>query len=168
MTNSGYGRIINITSGAGLYGNFGQANYSAGKMGILGLSKTLAKEGEKYNVMVNCIAPIAASQMTAALLPLAVLKELKPEHIVPLVTYLASADCRENGGIFEAGGGWYSKLRWERSAGVKLGEGDSCCSAEDIAKHFTAISDFSRETSSYPTDAIDAIRVALSTPKPFK
>ena len=66
MQEKNYGRIINVGSGAGLYGNFGQANYSAAKMGILGLTNTLAKEGDKNNIRVNCIVPVAASRMTVS------------------------------------------------------------------------------------------------------
>lgn len=76
MQQKSYGRIVNVTSGAGLYGNFGQANYAAAKMGILGLTQTLAKEGEKSNIKVNCIAPVAASRMTETVLPKNVLDML--------------------------------------------------------------------------------------------
>lgn len=81
----------------GLYGNFGQSNYSAAKMGILGLTQTLAKEGEKSNIKVNCIAPVAASKMTETVLPPQVLEMLDPSHITPLVTYLSDESCKSTG-----------------------------------------------------------------------
>lgn len=110
MQQQNYGRIINIGSGAGLYGNFGQANYSSAKMGILGLTNTLAKEGEKYNIAVNCVVPVAGSRMTETVLPPDMLKELKAEQVAPIVTYLAHDSSKISGTCFEVGGGWYSQV----------------------------------------------------------
>ena len=118
MRDQGYGRIIMTTSAAGLYGNFGQANYSAAKMGVVGLSNTLAKEGEKRNVLCNTIAPIAGTRMTATVMPPDLLEALKPEFVSPLVLALCSEQSSENGGVFEVGAGWISRVRWQRSEGV--------------------------------------------------
>ncbi len=111
MQQQNYGRIINIGSGAGLYGNFGQANYSSAKMGILGLTNTLAKEGEKHNITVNCVVPVAGSRMTETVLSADMLKELKAEHVAPIVTYLAHDSSKVTGTCFEVGGGWYSQVK---------------------------------------------------------
>lgn len=81
-------------------------------------AKTLAREGAKYNIVANAIAPVAASQMTATIMPPEMLKELKPEAIVPLVAFLVSDQTAESGQLFEAGAGWFGKLRWERSRGA--------------------------------------------------
>ncbi len=123
MRDQNYGRILFTTSAAGIYGNFGQANYSAAKLGLVGLTQTLALEGEKRNIRVNAIAPIAGSRMTETVLPKELLESLKPEYVSPLVAWLAHEQCQENGGTFEVGGGFYAKLRWERSEGktFKLG-----------------------------------------------
>ena len=161
-----YGRIVNVSSGAGLYGNFGQSNYSAAKMGIVGLTKTLAKEGEKSNIKVNCIAPIAASSMTETILPPQVLDMLDPDHITPLVTYLSDEGCETSGNIFELGGGWYSQLRWERSAGVALGSKSKPATAEDIKENFVAITEFLGGMTTHPecpSNALTAMTAALST-----
>jgi 3-hydroxyacyl-CoA dehydrogenase/3a,7a,12a-trihydroxy-5b-cholest-24-enoyl-CoA hydratase len=88
MREKGYGRIIMTSSAAGIYGNFGQANYSAAKLGLVGFAKTLAIEGEKRNVLVNTIAPMAGSRMTETVFPPDLVQALKPDYVSPLVAYL--------------------------------------------------------------------------------
>ncbi|CDO54451.1 hypothetical protein DV495_002106 [Geotrichum candidum] len=112
-----FGRIINTSSAAGLYGNFGQTNYSAAKLALVGFTETLAKEGQKYNILANAIAPLAASRMTETIMPPEVLERLNPEYIVPLVAYLVHQSSTETYGVYEVGGGFYSKIRWERGSG---------------------------------------------------
>ena len=107
MRQQKYGRIVNVTSTSGLYGNFGQANYAAAKMGIVGLSFTLAKEGAKRNIKCNVIAPGAGSRMTMQIMPTEIIKLWKPEFVAPMVTYLCHESVPVSGEIFEAGGGWY-------------------------------------------------------------
>ena len=156
LRNKKYGRIINVSSAAGLYGNFGQAHYSTVKMGIIGLTKTLSHEGKKRNILVNCIAPLAASRMTATVLPPDLLESLKPEYVVPLVLYLCHETSKETGSIFEVGGGFISKLRWEASNGVTFNIDDpSKFTAESVANKINEINDFSKNTS-YPTSANDS------------
>lgn len=163
MTDNNYGRIINVGSGAGLYGNFGQANYSAAKMGIFGLTNTLSKEGARSNIKANCIVPVAQSRMTETVLPPALLTLLKPDHVVPIVTYLAHEESIGSGDCYEVGGGWYSKIRFERSAGVCLGSEEIACSAEDIAKNMEKIEDFS-EGATYPTSLESLKNMAILNP----
>ena len=158
-----YGRIINIGSGAGLYGSFGQASYSTAKMGIVGLTNTLAKEGDKHNIKVNCVVPIAASRMTATVLPSEVLELLDPKHVAPIVTLLSHESSKTTGTIFEVGGGWYSKVRLQRSKGIKLGSNNQPCSAEDIADNLENICDFASSTPTYPTNSADALQSMMES-----
>ena len=117
MRDQGYGRIVMTASAAGIYGNFGQANYSMAKLGIHGFAQTLALEGKKKNVLVNTIAPIAGSRMTETVLPPNLIEALRPEFVSPLVARLCHESSEETGGLFEVGGGFMGKLRWERSSG---------------------------------------------------
>ena len=123
MRDQGFGRILFTTSAAGIYGNFGQANYSAAKLALVGFSNTLAIEGEKKNIRCNAVAPVAASRLTETVLPPDMLENLKPEYVTPLFAWLAHESCQETGGLFEVGGGAFQKLRWERTEGrmFKLG-----------------------------------------------
>jgi 3-hydroxyacyl-CoA dehydrogenase/3a,7a,12a-trihydroxy-5b-cholest-24-enoyl-CoA hydratase len=117
MREQKYGRIIFTASAAGIYGNFGQANYSMAKLGLVGLSNTLAIEGKKNNVVVNTIAPIAGSRMTETVLPPNLLEALKVEYVTALVVKLCHESHEDGGGLYEVGGGFYSRLRWERTKG---------------------------------------------------
>ncbi|CAH1978141.1 unnamed protein product [Acanthoscelides obtectus] len=116
----GYGRIIMTSSVAGLYGNFGQANYSAAKMGLVGLSHTVAKEGAKYNIHCNVIVPTAGSRLTEDILPPDLFAELRPELIAPVVAFLCHESCQENGSIIESAAGWAGKCAIFRSNGALL------------------------------------------------
>jgi len=156
MQQNQYGRIINIGSGAGLYGNFGQANYSSAKMAILGLTQTLAKEGQKNNIFVNCVVPIARSKMTETVLPAEVLALLDPAHIAPIVTLLAHESSTHTGECFEVGGGWFSKIRIQRSAGRFIPSD----TAEALATQMSSVTDFSKG-STFPTSAADAMQALM-------
>jgi len=120
MRKQQFGRIIMTTSAAGLYGNFGQANYSAAKLALVGFASTLAKEGAAKNVHCNTIAPIAGSRMTETVLPKELVDALKPEYVSPLVAWLCHDDCEENGSVFEVGAGWVSKVQMQRSEGYSF------------------------------------------------
>lgn len=136
------GRIINTTSAAGLFGSFGQCNYSAAKLAIVGLTQTLAKEGIKNNVLCNAIAPIAASRMTQTVWPPEMLANITPAWVVPLVAVLAHSSNSETGSIFEVGGGHIAKIRWERSKGLIL-KPDETYTPGAILQQWDKISDFS-------------------------
>ena len=135
-----YGRVVMTTSAAGLYGNFGQANYSAAKMGIVGFGFTLAAEGAKRNIMVNTIAPIAGSQLTRTVLPPDICAMLKPEYVASLVAYLCSEQCDVTGGVFEAGAGTFSRVKWLRSPGIALPLSEDV-SIEKVADNWDKIND---------------------------
>ncbi|QKX54612.1 uncharacterized protein TRUGW13939_01700 [Talaromyces rugulosus] len=148
-----FGRVINTASAAGLFGSFGQANYSAAKLSQVGFTETLAKEGAKYNIIANVIAPIAASRMTATVMPPEVLEQLKPEWVVPLVAVLVhSSNTSESGSIFEVGGGHIAKLRWERAKGALL-KTDSSLTPQSILAKWNDVEDFSKP--SHPTGPAD-------------
>jgi len=137
-----YGRVINTSSAAGLFGNFGQCNYSAAKLAQVAFTETLAKEGAKYNILTNVIAPVAASRLTATVLAPEALAQLKPEWVVPLVAVLVHSSNTENGSIFEVGGGHMAKLRWERSRGLLL-KPDRTYTPSAILQRWPEVSDFS-------------------------
>lgn len=120
MRKQNFGRIIMTTSAAGLYGNFGQANYSAAKLALVGFASTLAKEGASKNVHCNTIAPIAGSRMTETVLPKELVDALSPAFVSPLVAWLCHDDCEENGSVFEVGAGWVSKVQMQRSEGYSF------------------------------------------------
>ncbi|KAE9363096.1 multifunctional beta-oxidation protein-like protein [Stipitochalara longipes BDJ] len=147
-----YGRVINTASAAGLFGSFGQCNYSAAKLAMVGFTETLAKEGAKYNIHANVIAPIAASRMTETVMPPDILANLKPDWVVPLVAVLVHKDAEENGAIFEVGGGHIAKLRWERSSGLLL-KADDTYTPGAILKKWDQVSNF--KNAEYPTGVAD-------------
>ncbi|XP_041958062.1 peroxisomal multifunctional enzyme type 2 [Alosa sapidissima] len=146
MKKQKFGRIIMTSSAAGIYGNFGQANYSAAKLGMLGLSNTLAIEGQKYNIHCNTIAPTAGSRLTQTVMPPDLLESLKAEYVAPLVLWLCHADCQENGGLFEVGAGWIGKLRWERTQGQILRRKAQPVTPEAVRDQWGQICDFSNAT----------------------
>ncbi|XP_058795537.1 peroxisomal multifunctional enzyme type 2-like [Phymastichus coffea] len=115
-----FGRIIMTSSNSGLYGNFGQPNYSAAKAGLVGLMNTLAIEGRKNNIHTNVIVPTAASRLTEDVIPPDFFEQLKPELIAPVVMWLCHDDCQENGSIIESAVGWAGKCRLLRSNGTLL------------------------------------------------
>lgn len=147
-----YGRIINTASAAGLYGNFGQTNYSAQKLGLVAFAGTLAKEGAKYNIIANTIAPIAASRMTATIMGEEQLKLLTPDFVVPTVAYLVSDQEENTGGIYELGGGYVSKIRWQRAGGAQF-KCDQSLTPSAVLAQWDKINDFSDPT--YPESVMD-------------
>ena len=139
MREQKYGRIVLTSSASGIYGNFGQTNYSAAKLGLVGLGQTLALEGEKYNIRTNIIAPVAASRMTESLLPPFVLDKLKPECVSPLVVYLCSENIDVNGELYEVGAGAVARIETLRSKGLAMNPDE--ISVEAVAANWSKIND---------------------------
>ena len=158
MRDAGYGRVIMTASAAGIYGNFGQANYSMAKLGLHGFAQTLAIEGNKRGIRVNTIAPIAGSRMTETVLPPNLVPALKPEFVSPLVAWLCHESCDENGSLFEVGGGYVGKLRWERTAGA-LFRLSRPMTPEAVRDKWSAICDFGKAT--HPSNVTESMQPIL-------
>jgi (3R)-3-hydroxyacyl-CoA dehydrogenase / 3a,7a,12a-trihydroxy-5b-cholest-24-enoyl-CoA hydratase / enoyl-CoA hydratase 2 len=160
MREQKFGRIIMTTSAAGIYGNFGQANYSAAKLGIAGLANTLAIEGKSRNIHVNTIAPLAGTRLTATVMPKELVDALKPEYVAPLVAYLCHDSTDVTGGLFEVGAGWISSVRRQRSQGHFFSLSREL-TPEDIRNNWHDITQFDTNPS-YPTKAGDSIGVIMA------
>ncbi|NXH59455.1 DHB4 enzyme, partial [Rhabdornis inornatus] len=157
MKNQKFGRIIMTSSAAGIYGNFGQANYSAAKLGLLGLSNTIAIEGRKYNIHCNTIAPTAGSRLTQTVMPQDLIDAFKPEYVAPLVVWLCHESCAENGSLFEVGAGWIGKLRWERSLGAIVRGKNQPMTPEAVRDKWEKVCDF--DNASKPRTIQESISV---------
>lgn len=153
MRENGYGRIVVTTSSAGLYGNFGQANYSAAKMGLVGLMNTLKLEGEKYNIKVNAVAPVAATRLTEDIFPPDMFEKLKPEFIAPLVVYLCSEECPVNGAVYNAGMGYYSRAAVVTGQTTVLGTSKEIPTPEQVARNIGRITSLEKAGESYNATA---------------
>lgn len=172
-----YGRIVNTTSTSGIYGNFGQANYAAAvrhlgisfvaliiliqqqKLGILGFSRALAREGVKYNIFVNTIAPNAGTNMTRSIMPEEMVQAFNPDQVAPIVVALCSDKIPNlpTGGLFEVGSGWHARTRWQRSGGhgfpidIKL-------TPEAVIKKWKEIINFDDGRADHPNDVQDGLK----------
>jgi NAD(P)-dependent dehydrogenase (short-subunit alcohol dehydrogenase family) len=138
MKAQNYGRIVVTTSSTGLYGNFGQSNYGAARLALIGFMNTLKIEGQKNNIHVNAISPVAATRMTENLMPAEVLAKLKPEYVTPAVVYLVSEEA-PTGVVMTAGAGAFAQARIYETEGVYLGEGG--LSVEEVRDNFARITD---------------------------
>jgi len=139
MREQNYGRIVVTTSSTGLYGNFGQTNYGAAKLAVIGFMNTLKLEGAKNNIHVNAIAPVAATRMTAGVIPPQVADRLKPDYVSPGVVFLCSEEA-PTGVILAAGGGAFALARLYETEGVYLGE-EHGLSVEAVRDNWTKIAD---------------------------
>jgi NAD(P)-dependent dehydrogenase (short-subunit alcohol dehydrogenase family) len=138
MREQNHGRIVMATSTSGIYGNFGQSNYAAAKAGLLGLAATMAIEGARNNILVNSVAPLAATRMTEDVAPAEMLAKLGPEHVAPVVAHLLSDDCTETGAVFVAGGGNVHRVRPFMNKGVQFAEPPTL---DELAARWSEITD---------------------------
>ena len=136
MREKGYGRIISTSSAAGIFGNFGQANYGAAKMGLVGFTRVLAVEGARFNIAANAIAPIALTRMTEDLLG-DLGQKLQPDYVAPLVTFLAHESCDATGRVFSVGGGRVAEI----FIGECQGFTDADLSPESVRDNWSTICD---------------------------
>ena len=151
MREQGYGRIVNTSSSAGVIGNFGQTNYGAAKMGLVGFTRVLAVEGAKYDIKANAITPIAKTRMTEELLgPLA--EKVDPAQVAPVVAWLCHEDCPVTGEIYSVGGGRVARF----FIGLTNGWYDANLTVEDVRDHFDEIRDESGYT--VPTQTGDELQ----------
>ena len=154
MREQGYGRVVSTSSGSGILGNFGQANYGAAKMGLVGFTRVLAAEGAKYNIKANALAPVARTRMTEELLgPLA--DKLDPKTVSPLVAWLVHEDCPVTGEIYSAAGGRIARF----FIGLTEGYYNPDLTPEDVRDHFEQIR--AEEGYTVPTGVGDELGLLL-------
>jgi len=139
MKSNGYGRIVMTTSGAGLFGNFGQSNYASAKMGLVGLTNVLKIEGEKYNVRINVLAPIAASRLTQDVMPPEFFEKMKPDFVAPAVLYMCSEQCTDSGMIINAALGYFSRSAVLTGPGAILSDGKKIPTPEEVMQSWDKI-----------------------------
>jgi NAD(P)-dependent dehydrogenase (short-subunit alcohol dehydrogenase family) len=140
-----YGRIVMTTSAAGLYGNFGQSNYAAAKMGLVGLMNTLKDEGSRYGILVNTIAPVALTRMTEGLGLAKWMEQAAPEKVSSAVLYMASQACQQSGCIVAAGAGYFAGVQVVESMGVRAPGG--LATPEFVAEQWSRIHDMTQARS---------------------
>ncbi len=162
MKANNYGRIVLTSSAAGLYGNFGQTNYSAAKMALIGLMNTLKIEGRNYNIRVNTVAPIAASRLTEDVMPPDLFKKSKPEFVVPMVMDLCRENCSETGSIFNCGMGYFNRAAICTGPTIQLGTPENPPTPEQIHANWEKINSLegAREIEDAQTAIMDLIRPA--------
>ncbi|MEV0465920.1 SDR family oxidoreductase [Nocardia tengchongensis] len=136
----GFGRVVMATSTSGLYGNFGQANYGAAKMGLVGMMNTLAIEGRKYDITVNAVAPMAATRMTADIASEAMLEKLPPAQVAPIVAHLMGEDCTDSGMVLVVGGGSVQRAQLFANKPVFFSEVPS---VDQVRENWNRITDMS-------------------------
>ncbi|EDV99882.1 peroxisomal multifunctional enzyme type 2 [Drosophila grimshawi] len=147
MKAQNFGRIIMTSSNSGIFGNFGQANYSAAKMGLVGLANTVAIEGQKNNIHCNVIIPTAASRMTEGIMPEMLFNELKPNLIAPVVVYMCHESCEDNGSYIESAAGWATKVHMVRGKGAVLRPSlQETVTLENVQNAWNKVTDMSKTT----------------------
>jgi len=139
MRENNYGRIVMTTSSSGMYGNFGQSNYAAAKLALLGMVNVLKLEGGKYNIKSNLIGPTAATRFTEDVFPPELFAKMKPDFVAPAVLYLCSEDCADSGMVINAAAGYYSRSAIVTGPGAILSDGKRIPTPEDIKDNWKKI-----------------------------
>ena len=139
MKDHQYGRIVFTASSTGMYGAFGQANYGAAKMGVIGLMNSLKLEIAKYNIKINTVAPNASTAMTRGVFPEDVIRRIKPEFNTPLVIFLCSEENMASGMIFAMSAGWFARSAMVSGKGVCIGDTERKITAEEVKDQFDRI-----------------------------
>ncbi len=160
LRENNYGRVIFTSSGAGLWGNFGQTNYSTAKMAVVGMMLAMKLEMAKYNCHVNVISPLAASRLLGTVMTDEQMETLNPDYVAAMVVYLCSEHCTENGGIFLAGGGNFAKAQMVANDGVTV-EKRGDISVENIAMNIDEITDMT-DARPYPDAGGRRVKMAES------
>ena len=141
MRAKAYGRVVVTSSNSGIYGNFGQANYGGAKLAVVGFMNALRLEGQKYNVLVNALAPVAGTRMTESLMTPEMLARLDPAFVSPMVAYLCSEQCQRTGEIWSAGAGAFARIEYREAPGLRI-QGRAP-TVEDVADNIEKIADLS-------------------------
>lgn len=160
MIDGGGGAMLFTTSGAGMHGNFGQVNYAAAKAGIMGLAKSLAREGARYKIRVNAIAPMALTAMTEGVFTPELKAALRADAVSPVAMALLHPSSTATGQVIETGGGWAAAMRWERSEGVRFDD----ISVEGVLAAWERITDFGAGAQ-YPDSIADSLGGAMPVTK---
>ena len=141
MRAKAYGRVVVTSSNSGIYGNFGQANYGGAKLAVVGFMNALRLEGQKYNVLVNALAPVAGTRMTESLMTPEMLARLDPAFVSPMVAYLCSEQCQRTGDIWSAGAGYFARIEYREAPGLRIK--GRAPTVEDVADNIDKIADLS-------------------------
>ena len=144
MRAKAYGRVVVTSSNSGIYGNFGQANYGGAKLALVGFMNALRLEGQKYNIMVNALAPVAGTRMTESLMTPEALEKIKPEFVSPMVAYLCSEQCQHTGDIWAAGAGYFSRIEYREAPGLRIA--GRAPTVEHVMENIDKIADLSTNT----------------------
>jgi NAD(P)-dependent dehydrogenase (short-subunit alcohol dehydrogenase family) len=141
MRAKAYGRVVVTSSNSGIYGNFGQANYAGAKLAVVGFMNALRLEGQKYNIFVNALAPVAGTRMTESLLTPEMLAKIDPAFVSPMVAWLCSEQCQRTGEIWSAGAGYFARIEYREAPGVRIA--GRAPTPEDVADNIEKIADLS-------------------------
>ena len=144
MRAKAYGRVVVTSSNSGIYGNFGQANYAGAKLAVVGFMNALRLEGQKYNIFINALAPVAGTRMTESLMTPVALAKIKPEFVSPMVAYLCSEQCQRTGEIWSAGAGYFARIEYREAPGLRI-QGRAP-TVEDVMENIDRIADLSTNT----------------------
>ena len=153
MREQGYGRVVTTSSSSGLYGNFGQVNYSTAKMGLVGMARTIAIEGARFNIKANAVAPNAFTRMTENLMSADAGERLRPDLVSPVVAWLCHEDCPVSGEVFQVGSGRVARVMVAETPGYV----NSALTIEDVVENFDTIMDESGY--SVPASVADAAKL---------